>query len=81
MENKMEFFSKDFYICSVILAKGINLLRIKKETDKYVFFVFDISPKKAEEIIQQHWNRELILPTRNLIEAIHELKTRIHATI
>ena len=81
MENKMEFISKDFYICSVILASGVNLLRLKKETERFVFFIFDISPSNAEKIIQRHWSRELVLPTRNLIEAINELKTRIHATL
>jgi len=83
MENETElsYKTKDFYIAACILASDIVLLRLTKETSKFVFFVFDISPIKAEQIIQKHWDRKLMLPTRNLIEAIHELKTRIHATL
>ena len=81
MENEKEFKTRDFYISACILASGVTLLRLTKETEKFAFFVFNISPIKAEQIIQEHWDRKLMLPTRNLIEAIHELKTRIHATL
>jgi len=83
MENKIkiEWKTRDFYIASCILASKISLVRLQKETNKIVSFVFNTTPENAEQIIQKHWNRELILPTRNLIEAIHELKTRIFETL
>ena len=77
----MKYNSTDLYLSCIILSYGIPLIEICRETEKRVSFTFDISPNKAEEIIQKHWNRELILPTRNLIEAIQELKQRIHSKI
>ncbi|PIY71660.1 hypothetical protein COY87_05000 [Candidatus Roizmanbacteria bacterium CG_4_10_14_0_8_um_filter_33_9] len=81
MENETKFSSKDLYLSCVILASGHDLIAINKITNKFVSFEFDISQEKAKRIIQKHWNRELLLPTRNLIEAIHEIKTRTHATL
>lgn len=74
-----EYKTKDYYIGVCILASGVSLLRLQKETGKIVTFVFSISPIKAEEVIRKHWNRELVLPTRNIVDAIHELKTRIYS--
>lgn len=79
MKNKIEFFTKDFYTSACILASGVSLIRLQKETEKTVFFVFAISPIKAEEIIKKHWSRELVLPTRDIVDAIHQLKTQVYS--
>lgn len=79
MENEKEYTTKDFYIGACILASGAQLLRLQRKTDKFVLFVFSISTTKAEEIIRKHWDRTLVLPTRDVIDAIHELKTRIYS--
>jgi len=79
MENvKNQWKSKDFYLSSVIRASGASLIGLETGNHDFVVFVFDISPEKAEEIISQHWNRKLVTPTKDLIEAINELKTRLH---
>jgi len=43
--------------------------------------VFDDPLSLASQIIQKHWNRENKIPSRDLIEAINELKTRIYSGI
>jgi hypothetical protein len=83
MNNKCNentvYKTKDLYLSACILASGIKLLELQKESERVVFFIFSISPIKAEEIIRKHWSRELILPTHDVINAIRELRTRIHS--
>lgn len=81
MENGNLFTSKDFYLSAVILATGKNLIKVDRHSEKFAVFVIDISQVKAQKIIESHWKRELLLPTRDLIEAIHELKTRLHVAV
>lgn len=81
MENELSFKTKDFYHASCLRASGATLLGLQKETAKFVLFVFALSPFQAEEIIRKHWSRELVLPTRDIIDAIRELKQRIHSGI
>jgi hypothetical protein len=79
MQNGMkEYSSRDFYISASLLAKGITLLRLERETATNFLFIFDITPEEAKKLIADHWNKNLMVPSRNLIEAINELKTRIH---
>jgi len=75
METKM----KDYYLSAAIIASGTPLLRVEKIDSKTSLFVLEISPEEADQIIKQHWNRQLVLPTRDFLDAIHELKTRLHA--
>jgi len=78
MSEATQFRSKDFYLSACILASGITLLRLEQGSPNVYFFVFNITHNQANEIIGRHWDRNLSLPTRNIIEAIGELKTRIH---
>lgn len=74
----MEYRTKDFYISACIIASGHSLVKIEKTNNKFSIFVLRVNPESAEKIIQKHWNYSLKLPTRNLIEAINELKTRLY---
>ncbi|OGC69129.1 hypothetical protein A2415_00210 [candidate division WWE3 bacterium RIFOXYC1_FULL_39_7] len=79
--NVEQWKSKDFYLSSVIRAAGFDLLSLEKNNHDFSVFVFGISPQKAEEIISLHWSKQLRLPTRNLIEAINELRTRLKSGV
>ncbi len=79
MENQ-EFKNHDLYISSVLLASGLPLKRLERN-DRIMVFVFSDSDSKAQEIISNHWNRNNKIPSRDLVEAINELKTRIHSGI
>lgn len=74
----MEYRSRDFYISASLLAKGTRLIRLDKESENTYLFVFYISPEEAKKLIQDHWNKQLMVASRDLIEAINELKTRLH---
>ena len=73
--------SKDFYLSCVVRASGVSLLSLETGNHDFAVFVFDISPEKAEKIISLHWSRKLKIPTRDLVEAINELKTRLHSGV
>lgn len=81
IENQTDFKSNDFYLCACVLASGIPLKRVEHGDGKFMIFVFDDPDCKAEQIISDHWDRTLRLPTRQLIDAIHELKTRLHSGV
>lgn len=78
MKKTNEFSLKDFYLAACLLASGLFLKRLERQEGKIVTFVFDDPNNTVEKIIHNYWNRTQKLPTRNLIEAIVELKTRIH---
>lgn len=79
MEEK--FKSNDFYTSAVCIASGAKLVNTQKSSGNFVNFILNITPEKAQEIIFQHWNRDLKLPTRDVVEAINELKTRLHSGV
>ncbi len=78
MENVTVYKSKDFYISACLLASGLKLIRLEPGTGKFVHFVFDDPKNLAPEIISSHWNRSNRIASRDLIEAINELRTRLH---
>jgi hypothetical protein len=77
MEN--EYSTKDFYLATILLcSKKVILLRLDQARDGFVTFVFDDPHKLAKELISNHWNRKNKVISLDLIEAINQLKTRIH---
>lgn len=70
--------TKDFYLASVLLAKGIKLIKLESISPRLFFFVFEATKETSDILISSYWNRELTISARNLIEAISELKTRIY---
>jgi hypothetical protein len=82
MENlKSTFSTKDFYISAVLLASGFPLMKLDRSKNNFITFVFEDLNNKAEIVIKNHWNRKHKIPSRNLIEAINELKTRIYSGV
>ncbi len=82
MNNSNTWKSQDFYLACVVLAsKKLKLISLERSEGKIVTFVFEDPNSEAEEIIKAHWERKMRIPTRNLIDAIVELKTRIHSGI
>ncbi len=79
--NEGRWKSKDFYLSSVVRAAGFDLINLERKQNDFSVFVFDISPQKAEKIISLHWSKQLKLPTRDLIEAINELRTRLKSGV
>lgn len=73
----MEYKTKDFYLSVCLLASGIRP-RLQKINHKTYLFIFSNENGQAEELIEKHWNRKLLIPSRDLIDAVAELKTRIY---
>jgi len=81
MEDEKIWKSNDFYLCAICIASGASLICLERGGSKFVTFVLNISPREAEKIISNHWDRKLKVPTRDLIEAINELRTRLHSGV
>lgn len=79
MENEKIFKSQDFYISCILKTVKFPLLRLERSSGNFVTFVFEDPEGKAQEVINQYWNREINCNARDLIETINELKTRIHS--
>lgn len=78
MNMKANYETKDFYIACLFRSLGIPVLRLRPSESNFIIFEFSITSQKAEEIIQHYWNRQLQVEPRALIDAINELKTRLH---
>lgn len=81
METPTTFKSHDFYLSAIVLAAGIPLIRLERGTGKFVDFVFSDPEGKAEQILSDHWIKTLRIPTRSVIEAVNELKTRLYTGV
>lgn len=80
MKNQ-EYKLNDFYQSAVLKCVGLPLLRLEKAEGKFYIFVFDNSSGTAETIIQNYWKKQLEVVARDFVDAIHELKTRLHTGI
>jgi hypothetical protein len=78
MEDVIQFQSKDFYLSAVCMAVGCKLVGLDRSPGDFVEFVFQESPETCHEIISAHWADELQVSSKKLVEAINELKTRLH---
>ena len=84
MENKIQqepglYKSQDFYLTAICIGAGLNLVRLERNSGKFITFVLDDPENKASGIISKHWNRECKIPSIDIIEAINQLKTRLHS--
>ncbi len=84
MENKninCRFSSQDFYLVCVLKSAGLQLQNLIRNSNGKVTFVFNNPDQIAERTIQKHWNKELKITSLDLVEAINQLKTRIHSGV
>lgn len=70
--------SQDFYLTAICIGAGLNLVQLERDNGKFITFVLNDPNNEAPEIISKHWNRQFKIPSRDIIEAINELKTRMH---
>lgn len=77
-EYEKRYETKDIYFGAVLLAFGSSLLSLKTSSNNQVTFVFDINKDFAEDLALRHFSGKLDLPTKDVLSAFKELKTRIH---
>ena len=78
MDDLRLWKTQNFYSACLVRASGIPIHHFEKRDGKFITFHFKANPKHCDSIIKSHWDRTLMLPTRQLIETINELKTIIH---
>jgi hypothetical protein len=81
MKNQKEIKINDFYQAVVLRTLGFPLVRLEKVSGKFFLFVFKDAESKAEETLSSHWDRKVNVVSKDFIENISELKTRIYTGI
>lgn len=82
MENEQGIWkTSDFYSAVVVKSSNIPLFTIEKENDRFVNFIFKASEDKCEEILNKHWNGDLRISSKILVDTIKELKTRLYEKV
>lgn len=76
--NSDSFFTTDFYVAALIIASGSPILTINRDSKNIASFVFNITTYEADSIVENHFNKTLVLPTKDVIDAIRTLKNRLH---
>lgn len=79
MENLIRV--KDFYSSVVLRSFDIPPIKLEKNQNHQVTFIFQIPKDKGEQLLKDFWNRKLSVEPRRFIENINELKTRIHEVL
>lgn len=75
MEN--EYITKDFHLSVCLLAAG-NQPKLRRINDRTFLFVFSNKQNKIDKLLEKHWSRKLFIPSKDFVEALNELKTRIY---
>lgn len=81
MRINNQFCSRDFYLVCVLKSAGLQLQSLIRNANGKVTFVFDNPNQIAEATIQKHWNKELMVTSLDLVEAISQLKARIYSGV
>jgi len=83
-ESKLnsEYRTKDIYIASVLLAKGIELkgLEPAEGNKDFKLFVF-YKPVECEILVAAFWNNDLTLKARSLFDSLFALRNRLKAEV
>lgn len=74
--NNLEYRTKDLGEASALLASGISLLRLERESS-YFYFIFE--NKDTKIISDKYWFGELLINARHYNDAIRSLKDRLFA--
>ena len=69
--------TKDIYEASCLLAKKARLITLEKQNN-FFWFVFE-NPIFCQQISDNYWSNELLVPAKDYSEAIRSLKDRVFA--
>ncbi len=71
-----EYFTKDLGEAAAIVAKGVKMTRLEKDSS-FCWFVFD--RKNCDEISSKYWSGELLIDAKKYNESLRNLKDRLFA--
>jgi len=80
-ETLNTFTTKDFAQAVVMSALGYEVLELIKGDANFVRFVINIDPDHAREIWDSYWRREIRVDAKEIMDQIHNLKSRIHSQV
>lgn len=80
MSKPSELRIKDMYSAAVLRSLKYPLIDLDRSEGNYVLFVFDDSNSTAEKDLRLHWDGQLDINSRDFVESIRELKTRLHGS-
>ena len=80
MSKPSELRIKDMYSAAVLRSLKYPLIDLDRSEGNYVLFVFDDSKSTAEQDLRLHWDGQLEINSRDFVESIRELKTRLHGS-
>lgn len=69
---------KDMYSAAILRSLDYPLIDLDRSEGNYVLFVFDDSNSTADQVLRKHWDGQLQVNSRDFVESIRELKTRLH---
>lgn len=81
IEEINKWRSSDFYTAVIVKSVGFPLESISKENERFVTFVFNAETNECQDLLSKHWNGELNINSKVIIDTIKELKTRLHEVI
>lgn len=75
------YTTTDFYSACILRAHKVQLTDIVKMSSRTVEFIFKENEEECGRLLKSHWDSELMLPTKDVVGAISELKTRMHTVL
>lgn len=72
-----EYITSDFYSACILRACNVPITDIFKTSKKTVAFSFSDRNNECSNLLDSHWDRQLNIPSKDLLDAISELKTRM----
>ncbi len=79
MKKNIEYKTKDFYSACLLRALDHQFKRIERGESRFALFVFNDADQQAEQTISKYWSRQLPIEAKDLIDAIHDMKTLLFA--
>lgn len=71
---------KDMYSAVVLRSLRYSLIDLDRSEGNYVLFIFDDPNSTADDDLRKHWDGELQVNSRDFVDGIRELKTRLHGS-
>lgn len=71
---------KDMYSAAILRSLSYRLIDLDRSEGSYALFVFDDPKSTADQVLREHWDGELQVNSRDFVESIRELKTRLHGS-
>jgi type III secretory pathway lipoprotein EscJ len=69
---------KDMYSAAILRSLSYRLIDLDRSEGNYVLFVFDDPKVTADQVLKAHWDGGLQVNSRDFVESIRELKTRLY---